>query len=67
MVAGLMKDLRAVHDQMHGCTLCLDAGGITDELPLKAQQKIRHILISHPHLDHTCTLPLLRAWSRGCS
>ncbi len=32
--------------------LVLDAGSITSSLDLKAQSKIKYILISHSHLDH---------------
>jgi len=35
----------------------IDAGTIALKLPIKDQQKIKTILISHPHLDHIGALP----------
>ncbi len=40
-------------------TLALDAGWVSGALSLKEQVKVKDILISHSHLDHTCTLPFL--------
>ena len=40
-------------------TLALDAGWVSGALSLKQQVKVKDILISHSHLDHTCTLPFL--------
>jgi ribonuclease BN (tRNA processing enzyme) len=37
----------------------VDAGAITRALTIDEQRKIRHILISHTHMDHTATLPFL--------
>jgi cAMP phosphodiesterase len=39
--------------------VALDAGWIAAALPLRAQSRIRDILVSHSHLDHTCSLPFL--------
>lgn len=39
--------------------VCLDAGGITGALPLGRQARVSDVLISHAHLDHTCSLPFL--------
>ncbi len=39
--------------------LALDAGWVSSALSLKEQEKVKDILISHSHLDHTCTLPFL--------
>jgi cAMP phosphodiesterase len=39
--------------------LALDAGWVSNALTLKEQEKVKDILISHSHLDHTCTLPFL--------
>ncbi len=39
--------------------LALDAGWVSEALSLKEQVKVKDILISHSHLDHTCTLPFL--------
>jgi len=33
-------------------TAAIDAGSLTSRLTLPAQQKMRHVLISHSHLDH---------------
>jgi 3',5'-cyclic-nucleotide phosphodiesterase len=40
-------------------TLALDAGWVSNALTLGEQVKVKDILISHSHLDHTCTLPFL--------
>src|SRR6266568_3874385 len=40
-------------------TLALDAGWVSEALSLKEQEKVKNVLISHSHLDHTCTLPFL--------
>jgi len=40
-------------------TLAMDAGWVSGALTLKEQVKVKDILISHSHLDHTCTLPFL--------
>lgn len=40
-------------------TVCLDAGWVSGGLSLKDQVKVRDVLISHSHLDHTCSLPFL--------
>jgi cAMP phosphodiesterase len=40
-------------------TLAMDAGWVSGALSLKEQVKVKDILISHSHLDHTCTLPFL--------
>ena len=37
----------------------VDAGAITRALTIEEQRKIRHVLISHTHMDHTATLPFL--------
>jgi cAMP phosphodiesterase len=37
----------------------MDAGWVSGALSLKQQVKVKDILISHSHLDHTCTLPFL--------
>ncbi len=39
--------------------VALDAGATTRALTISEQCKIRHILISHTHMDHTATLPFL--------
>jgi cAMP phosphodiesterase len=40
-------------------TVALDAGWVSGALSLKDQVKVKDILISHSHLDHTCSLPFL--------
>ena len=38
-------------------TVALDAGSLTLALTLEEQIAIRHVFLSHSHLDHICTLP----------
>lgn len=40
-------------------TVALDAGWVSNALSLREQVKVKDILISHSHLDHTCSLPFL--------
>jgi ribonuclease BN (tRNA processing enzyme) len=40
-------------------TLLLDSGTVGSKLPLEAQTRIRHILLSHLHFDHVKGLPTL--------
>lgn len=40
-------------------TLAIDAGALTSGLNLAAQRRVRHILISHCHLDHIKDLAML--------
>ena len=37
--------------------VALDAGSLTGALTVKEQIRIKHVFISHSHLDHICTLP----------
>ena len=37
----------------------LDAGSLTDALPLSAQRRIRRVFLTHAHFDHIASLPLL--------
>ena len=37
----------------------LDAGALTESLPLAAQRRIRRIVLTHAHLDHVASLPFL--------
>lgn len=39
--------------------LALDAGSITQALSLEEQRRIRHVVLTHSHLDHTASLPFL--------
>jgi len=49
-----------------GC-VAVDAGAITRALTIEDQRKVRHVLITHTHLDHTNTLPFLIENSFGSS
>jgi ribonuclease BN (tRNA processing enzyme) len=40
-------------------SLALDAGWVSGALSLKEQVKVKDVVISHSHLDHTCSLPFL--------
>jgi ribonuclease BN (tRNA processing enzyme) len=42
-----------------GSSVAVDAGAITRALTISEQRAIRHILVSHTHMDHTATLPFL--------
>jgi ribonuclease BN (tRNA processing enzyme) len=37
----------------------LDAGALTESLPLAAQRRIRRVVLTHAHLDHVASLPFL--------
>lgn len=37
----------------------LDAGSLTEALPLAAQRRLRRVVLTHAHLDHVATLPFL--------
>jgi len=38
-------------------TLAIDAGSLTQALSVEEQAEIRHIFLTHSHLDHICSLP----------
>lgn len=38
-------------------TVAIDAGSITQALTVEEQSRLRHIFLTHSHLDHMCTLP----------
>lgn len=40
-------------------TILFDAGGVTNSLDLKEQQKIKYVFITHAHLDHIRDIPFL--------
>jgi phosphoribosyl 1,2-cyclic phosphodiesterase len=42
-------------------TVALDAGGLASSLPLERQQKIKAVLLTHHHFDHTRDLVMLGA------
>ncbi len=37
----------------------LDAGSLTDAVPLAAQRRVKRIVLTHAHFDHIASLPLL--------
>ncbi|MEO8189287.1 MAG: 3',5'-cyclic-nucleotide phosphodiesterase [Acidobacteriota bacterium] len=37
----------------------LDAGCLTDTLPLPAQRRVRRVFLTHAHFDHVASLPML--------
>jgi len=39
----------------------LDAGSLTDALPLSAQRRVRRVVLTHAHFDHFASLPFLAA------
>jgi ribonuclease BN (tRNA processing enzyme) len=39
--------------------VAIDAGAITRALTIEEQRAIRHVVITHTHIDHTATLPFL--------
>ncbi len=47
--------------------VAVDAGAITRALTIAEQRRLRHVLITHTHLDHTNTLPFLIENSFGSS
>lgn len=40
-------------------SVAVDAGAITRALSIDDQQTIRHVLVTHTHIDHTASLPFL--------
>jgi ribonuclease BN (tRNA processing enzyme) len=42
-----------------GGEVAVDAGAITRALSIDEQRSIRHVLVTHTHMDHTATLPFL--------
>lgn len=45
----------------------LDAGALTETLPLAAQRRIRRVLLTHAHFDHISSLPFLAANLSGAA
>jgi len=39
--------------------LALDAGSLTQALPIEDQRRIQRIVLTHSHLDHTASIPFL--------
>jgi ribonuclease BN (tRNA processing enzyme) len=48
-------------------TVAIDAGAITRALSIAEQRLLRHVVITHTHMDHTSTLPFLIENSFGSS
>lgn len=48
-------------------SVAVDAGAITRALSIEEQRRVRHVLITHTHMDHTNTLPFLIENSFGSS
>ena len=40
-------------------SVCVDAGSLTDALPLDEQALVRAVLVTHAHMDHVASLPFL--------
>jgi len=40
-------------------SVAVDAGAITRALSIEEQREIRHVLVTHTHMDHTASLPFL--------
>ena len=47
--------------------VAIDAGAVTRALTIEEQRKVRHVIITHTHMDHTNTLPFLIENSFGSS
>ncbi|MGH9321009.1 MAG: MBL fold metallo-hydrolase [Vicinamibacteria bacterium] len=52
----------SVKDRYLSCFLlndeiAIDAGGLTGPLTLEEQLRVRHVIVTHTHLDHNCGLP----------
>lgn len=47
--------------------IAIDAGAITRVLTIEEQRAVRHVIITHTHIDHTNTLPFLIENSFGSS
>jgi ribonuclease BN (tRNA processing enzyme) len=45
----------------------VDAGAITRSLSIEQQRQIRHVLVTHSHMDHTASLPFLIENIFGCN
>jgi ribonuclease BN (tRNA processing enzyme) len=51
---------------INGC-IAIDAGAITRALTIDEQKAVRHVIITHTHMDHTNTLPFLIENSFGAN
>jgi len=55
---GDSPDCRMTSFLIDGC-VAVDAGAITRALTIEEQRAIRHVIITHTHMDHTSSLPFL--------
>src|SRR5436305_2452164 len=56
--AGAGRDQQFLTSYLINDTLALDAGGLGFAVPLDEQRRVRHVLITHTHLDHIASLPI---------
>ena len=47
-------------------TVALDAGALTQTLTLEEQTRVRHVIVTHSHLDHNCALAFFADNVYGC-
>ena len=55
---GDSPDCRMTSFLINGC-VAVDAGAITRALSIAEQRSVRHVILTHTHMDHTNTLPFL--------
>ncbi len=48
-------------------TFAIDAGSLGISLDLESQRKIKHVLLSHSHIDHLATLPIFLENTQECA
>jgi ribonuclease BN (tRNA processing enzyme) len=48
-------------------SIALDAGSLSQALPVERQREVRTIVLTHSHVDHTCSLPFFieNVYERG--
>ena len=63
---GDSPDCRMTSFLIDGC-VAVDAGAITRTLTIDEQRGVRHVMITHTHMDHTNSLPFLIENSFGSS
>lgn len=47
-------------------SIALDAGSLTQTLTLEEQTRVRHLIVTHSHLDHNCALAFFADNVYGC-
>ena len=47
-------------------SIALDAGSLTQALTLEEQTRVRHVIVTHSHLDHNCALAFFADNIYGC-